>query len=152
MERFFRFQRKYKIRCYLFSQSFDIDKKIRDLVDEMFLMQNVFRVFSYGKRILKKITLTQAQSDRPSTIAENLKFDSFLFFWCGSRFFTFIPKYSKWFTSFNPPELPRKEGLPLCIPKGLEKENSKDFLVRLSGLVSKLQGFFGSFLSHLRRR
>ena len=31
----FRYQRHYKVRTYLFSQTFDIDKKLRDTADEM---------------------------------------------------------------------------------------------------------------------
>lgn len=106
VEVFFRLQRHLKVRVYAFSQSFDVDKKLRDLTDQMYLISNVLGVFSYGKRINKKTVLTLAESDRPSTIAENLQFDSFLLFWAGSRFFTFIPKYAKYFNSFVAPELP----------------------------------------------
>ena len=43
---FFAFQRKYKVICYMDSQTFDVDKKIRDRTDAMFLQVNVARVFS----------------------------------------------------------------------------------------------------------
>lgn len=124
VEQFFRYIRKYKIRVYLFSQTFDIDKKLRDLTDEMYLITNVLTVFSYGKKINKKIVLTEAQSDRPSTIAENLVFESFFFFWCGSRFFTFIPKYAKYFQSFNAPQLEEMEFEYNELPKSLRKGRS----------------------------
>lgn len=107
VEEFFRLQRHDKIRVYLFSQTFDIDKKIRDLTDQMYLMTNVLTFFSYGKKINKKTVLTIAQADRPSMIAENLQFESILLFWCGSRFFTFIPKYARFFNSFD--VIPRPE-------------------------------------------
>lgn len=96
----FKLQRHHKCKVYLFSQSFDIDKKLRDLTDEMYLLVNRFRVFSWGKKINKKIVLTLAESDRPSTIAENLQFDPLIFAPFGSRFFTYIPKYHKYFDSF----------------------------------------------------
>ena len=34
----FRYQRHHKCRVYFFSQTFDIDKKLRDLADDMFLV------------------------------------------------------------------------------------------------------------------
>ena len=40
----FRLQRHDQITVYLFSQSFDIDKKIRDLTDSMYLLSNKFTV------------------------------------------------------------------------------------------------------------
>lgn len=100
----FKLQRHEKCRVYMFSQTFDIDKKLRDLTDEMFLLENRFRIFSYGKRITKHSVLTVAESDRPSTIAENLSFVPFL---CpGSRMLTFIPRYAKRFDSYSELALP----------------------------------------------
>lgn len=104
----FKLQRHHRVCVYLFSQTFDIDKKLRDLTDEMYLIENKFRVFSYSKRILKRLVLNQSTADSPSKIDENLVFDSLLFFWCGSRKFTFIPKYVKYFDSFCTPVLPEK--------------------------------------------
>lgn len=106
---FFKLHRHYKVKVVLFSQTFDIDKKIRDITDEMFLITIAFRMFSYGRRIIRKIVLTKSEADRPSTISEDLRFDSILWFWCGSRFFTYVPKYIKYFNSFDAPELERKE-------------------------------------------
>lgn len=117
---FFKLQRHYKIKCYLFSQTFDIDKKLRDLTDEMYLLTNKFRVFSYGKRILKKIVLNDSTADSPSSIAENLAFDSLFWFWAGSRSLTYIPKWQRYFDSFVTPELPYKE-LPLNLPHSLQE-------------------------------
>lgn len=105
----FKLQRHYKVKVFLFSQTFDIDKKLRDLTDEMYLVERRLRVFSYGKRILKRITLVEAGMQGESRIDENLKFDSLLFFWCGSRKFTYIPKYIKYFDSFDAPTLEGKE-------------------------------------------
>lgn len=39
-------------------------------------------------------------------IDENLKFDSFLFFWAGSRTLTLIPRWAGSFDSFDAPSLP----------------------------------------------
>ena len=106
---FFKLQRHNKLRVILASQTFDIDKKIRDLTDDMYLLTKSFRTFSYAKRILRKTVLVEATGDGPSRIDENLVFDSLLFFWCGSRKFTYIPKYAKYFDSFSPSVLPTKQ-------------------------------------------
>ncbi len=104
---FFKLQRHYNVKCVLFSQTFDIDKKLRDLTDQMFLVCNFARVFTYGKRIRKFITIKDSQTDDSSSLAEGLEFDSFLWFWLGSRTLTFIPRWSKYFNSFEAPELQR---------------------------------------------
>lgn len=112
---FFKLQRHYKCCCILASQTFDVDKKIRDLADEMFLVSKKFRVFSYAKRILRETVLVEATGESPSKIDENLVFDSLFFFWAGSRKLSFIPKWSKWYDSFAAPELDHKvfEEVPL---------------------------------------
>ena len=98
---YFKLQRHYRNTVYMFSQTFDIDKKLRDLTDEMWLLVNMFRVFSYGKKISKKIVLNASTADSPSSIAENLEFDSLLLFAFGSRMFTYIPKYVNKYDSYS---------------------------------------------------
>lgn len=97
----FKLQRHRKLRVYMCSQSFDVDKSVRDLCDEMYLLTNVFNIFSYQKRILKSFDVVQATAESPSTIVENLKIDSILLAPFGSRRFTYIPKYAKYFDSFE---------------------------------------------------
>ena len=106
---YFKLQRHYKHVVILASQTFDVDKKIRDLADEMYLVTKRFRVFSYAKKILRQTVLVEATGQSPSKIDENLVFDSLLFFWAGSRKFTYIPKYTKYFDSFGTPELDHRE-------------------------------------------
>lgn len=116
----FKLQRHRRIRVYLFSQTFDVDKKIRDLTDEMYLVQKRLRVFSYAKRILRRTVLNKSTAEAPAKIDEDLVFDSLLFFWCGSRKFTFIPRYTKYFDSFVCAPLRHKEFEqlpPFKIPK-----------------------------------
>lgn len=128
----FKLQRHYRCKVYLFSQTFDVDKKIRDLVDEMYLVEKKFRVFSYSKRILKKMVLNKSTADSPSRIDENLEFDSLFFFWCGSRKFTFIPKYIPYFDSFHAPRLLDKEfeRIPLKMPVRVPRSRAGRTLIR----------------------
>lgn len=140
----FKLQRHYGCTVYLFSQTFDVDKKIRDLVDEMYLVEKKFRVFSYSKKILKRIVLNASTADAPSNIAENLEFDSFLFFWAGSRKLTFIPKYAKYFDSFIAPQLEEEDWDYTDFPEGLRPKRRSS--------APHLSSFFLSALAPLRKR
>lgn len=126
----FKLQRHRKIRVFLFSQTFDVDKKIRDLTDEMYLVEKKFRVFSYSKRILKRTVLNKSSAEAPSKLDEDLVFDSLLLFWAGSRKFTFIPKYVKYFNSFVCEPLKEREfqQVPFYVPVKTRK-----------GLLSRLR-------------
>lgn len=102
---FFKLERHYYVKCVLFSQTFDIDKKLRDLTDEMYLVRNLFRVFTYGKRIRKFITIRDSKTDDSSSLAEGLEFETILLWFLGSRTLTFIPAWTQYFDSFEAPEL-----------------------------------------------
>ena len=115
---YFKLQRHYKHVVILASQTFDVDVKIRDLADEMYLVTKSLRVFSYAKKILRKTVLVKSTAEAPAKISEDLEFDNLLLFWAGSRKLTFIPKYAKYFDSFKTPSLKDKEFefQPLEIP------------------------------------
>ncbi len=106
---FFKLQRHRHVKCYLFSQTFDIDKKLRDLTDSMYLIKNVARVFTYGKKIRKYITIKESINDNASTLSEGMEFEPFWLFWMGTRTLTYIPKWSKHFDSFVAPPLEEVE-------------------------------------------
>ena len=101
---FFKLQRQYKLKVYLFSQTFDIDKKLRDLTDEMYLLENRFRVFSVQRRILKYITINNASnnSNGTSSLVDEYKFDFIL---GGGLKIVFIPRWVSFFESYNPKHL-----------------------------------------------
>ena len=147
----FKLQRHYKVKVILFSQTFDIDKKLRDLTDDMYLCVNVARVFSWAKRIRRKIVLTQPTGEFPARIDEALQFDLFLFWPFGARILTFIPKYAKYFDSHKVPVLPEKHydyNPPLNVPKSLRKRNSR----RFGRARVKIVILFRALLSLFRRR
>lgn len=99
---FFRLQRHYKCLVFLFSQTFDVDKKIRDLADNMYLVTQFLGRWSLLREIDKNIVLTDASADNESRIAENLSFRS-VFHWR----FTYLPNWQKYFNSFDLPERPQ---------------------------------------------
>lgn len=112
---YFKYQRQYRHVVYLFSQSFDIDKKIRDLTDHLYIVQNFFNCFSVARRVTKTITVVHADrsAQGESKIVDDYHIDSLLFAFFGSVRVTYIPKYAKYFKSYDPPSLPAFEGDPL---------------------------------------
>ena len=97
----FRYQRHHKCRVFLFSQSFDIDKKLRDLTDEMYLVEKYFRVFVRAKRILRKPVVVHPSADAPARIDEDLIVDGPLMMFFGGRIYAFIPYWAKRYDSFK---------------------------------------------------
>lgn len=119
---FFKLQRHYNLTVYLFSQTFDVDKKIRDLTDNMYLCKRFLRVFSIARKIDRTVVLNNSTAEAPSTIDENLTFVPF--FLPGAVKVTFIPKYTKYFDSFITPPLQVKQFAyvpPLLIKKDLRQ-------------------------------
>lgn len=98
---FFKLQRHYHVKVYMASQTFDVDKKLRDLTDGMFLHRNFLRVFTLGQRITRKVVLTQSTGDQESRISEDL---IMLPFWNWT--YTFIPRWAKYFDSHAIPDRP----------------------------------------------
>lgn len=100
---FFKLQRHKNVIVYLASQSFDIDKKLRDLTDEMYLLTNYMGIFSVAKKINKRIAIHNASenNDGESFLTETYSFD-LPFFWK----ITYIPRYVKYFNSFESTPLP----------------------------------------------
>lgn len=122
---FFKLQRHYHVKVVMFSQSFDVDKKLRDLTDAMFLQKNVARVFTYGKKIRKYISINNA-SDDGGKLDEYFEFEPFLFFWLGTRTLTYIPKWAKYFNSFEAPALQEVEYIQTEYKRDVVPEISPD--------------------------
>lgn len=97
----FKLQRHYKCKIMLNSQSFDIDKKIRDVTDSMILQSNIGNIISVSRPIIMNTHLVESTAESDSRIAEDLKFDH-IWRWK----FYFMPKYFKYFDSFDAPYRP----------------------------------------------
>lgn len=100
---FFKLQRHKKVIVYLASQSFDVDKKLRDLTDEMYLLVNYMGIFSVAKRINKHIAIHNSSdnNDGESFLTETYAFD---FPWRWK--FTYIPRWIRFFNSFEADRFP----------------------------------------------
>lgn len=98
---YFKYQRHEKNTVYLFSQSFDIDKKIRDLTDSMYLCTCHFNIISIARKIRKNFKIVEASAQGESRIADNLEFEPLWLSLFGAKtcMITFIPHWSPLFNS-----------------------------------------------------
>lgn len=101
---FFKLQRHKQVIVYLCSQAFDIDKKLRDLTDEMYLLVNYMGIFSIAKKINKHIAIHNASenNDGESFLTETFSFD---FPWRWK--YTYIPRWIRYFNSFECETFPK---------------------------------------------
>lgn len=97
---FYKFQRKYQCVIAMASQTWDVDKKVRDLTDKFYLCRKI-GPFSLARRINRRFKVIEAEGDSESRIADSLKLGSIF-----ESMLTFIPAYTKAFDSFQAPLLP----------------------------------------------
>lgn len=129
---FWKFLRKYKCKAYMNSQSYDIDKKIRDVVDSMILQTSVLDCISISRPIRRTVTLTEPSADSESRIADRLSFAP-LWDWK----FMWMPNYHKYFDSFSAP--PRDPIPYRQIPGSLHKPrpSSRQILNRIQRSINR---------------
>lgn len=106
----FKYARQYRVTVHMFSQVPDIDLKIRNLCDAYYLMENKARVFSYGKRISKVLTV-KTDIEGKGNLVDSFEFAPLLS--PKSRTLTFIPRWSEFYQSFNPPTRPYIKGIEM---------------------------------------
>lgn len=95
---FFKYVRKMKIVVIMNSQAYDVDKKVRDTMDSMLLLQSIGSLFSIARPIYRGITLTEPSADSESRIADILRFGS-IFSW----HVYYMPSYFRYFDSLSMP-------------------------------------------------
>lgn len=112
---YFKFQRQYRNKVTLFSQTFDVDLKLRNLTDAMYLCECRGNVFSFARRIKRSITIVNPVGDAESRIADSLEFVAPIWQLFGVEAFilTWIPHWVRYFKSFDPPKIPFMPGDPL---------------------------------------
>lgn len=99
----FRYQRHYKVSCYLYSQSFDIDKKLRDLTDDFQLVTKVARVWSISRHMVRKPVVVHPSAEAPARIDDDIIEDGLLLAPFGGMSIAFIPYWARLFDSFKKP-------------------------------------------------
>lgn len=107
---FLKLMRHYRVTIYMFSQAFDIDKKIRDLTDYCYLVTNWFNCISVARKINRRIAIVHADSGTgESHLADDMDFTPWFTIPFGGAIFTWIPAWTKYFNSFDIEPLPLKE-------------------------------------------
>ncbi len=99
----FRTQRHFHLTIYMFSQSFDCDKKLRDLCDGLFLVKKICKYVSMLKTVDKDFIVTKPSDYGGSDISFGLFIRPFIV--PGARHFVFLPKYWSMYDSFSKYEL-----------------------------------------------
>lgn len=112
---FFKYARKMQCRIIMNSQSFDVDKKVRDTVDGMLLTQSI-GLFTLVRPIYRTLTITAPTADSESRIADTLRFSSFL-----SWKLYFMPLYFRYFDSRAMPYRPDAHYRPCEAPERLSR-------------------------------
>lgn len=121
---YFKYQRHEKHTVYLFSQTFDVDVKLRNLTDAMYLCTCHFGWLSIARKIKRSIVLVQPMGDSESRIADNLEFEPWFWslFGAGTIIFTFIPRWTCLFNSHDKLGLPMVgDNEPVPVPASASK-------------------------------
>lgn len=110
VEAFFRYCRKYRIYVRLYSQNFDVDAKVRGLVDSIFILVKLMNVFTIAKRVKRTIVLHSSTQDADGQrnsegfVSENYSYDL-----PTTWKVCFIPRWIGFFNSFEAPQLKKAE-------------------------------------------
>lgn len=96
LQTWFRFQRRYRCKVILFSQTYDCDKKLRDLADRLYICQRFARIFTSITAYSKKVVVIDANERRDTAIMT----DTFVKGPIWTKQFTFIPKWKENHDSF----------------------------------------------------
>lgn len=123
----FKLQRHYHNTVYMFSQTFDVDVKLRVLCDAMYLCRCHMGFISVARKIRRDIMIVEPTGDTEARIADTLEYVPLWMslFGAQSIIFTYIPNWVKFFDSFEAPELPPITADYLDIPDKLRKKYGK---------------------------
>lgn len=127
--KFFRLQRHHRLTVWLFSQTFDVDKKIRDLTDKMFMLRNYGGWLSYCKEIRRQLIVVEPTDTSEARIADTLIIPPWYTAIFGTRMFIFVPRWAKYFDSHIIEEpLTKKEYQYQPYNKSLTTGKNKDIM------------------------
>lgn len=116
---YFKLQRHYKHRVYMFSQTFDVDVKLRNLTDHMYMLVNYFGFLTVCKQIKRKLVVVQPTGDSEGRIADGYFITPFFLTPFGARMFVYIPHWVKLFDSYEAPVLTIREYDKIEYPDGM---------------------------------
>lgn len=98
----FRLYRHNRVTIKMYTQTFDIDKKLRALCSDIHICQKILGTITVIRRLQKNIAIKDSALDAESQIVDELKFVPIIF--PGAFKLNFIPRWTKYFDSFALPE------------------------------------------------
>lgn len=116
-----KYHRHHKHKVYSFSQSMDYDLKLRSVTDKLYLLVNYFGWFSAAKEVKMKWVAVQPDANAEGRIAQGMVIQPFILAPFGARIYTFIPRWVKYFDSFETKALPHKEYEAIQYPAKMPK-------------------------------
>lgn len=103
---FYKLQRHAKCKVYVGSQTFDIDLKLRDLTDSMYICRKYLGVLVVLGKIDKYPTVINTTENGTGGVADQYELESPLLALFGSRKFVWIPRWYKLHDSYSLPVRP----------------------------------------------
>lgn len=103
MQAYFRLQRHYKHIFIGFSQTYDCDKKIRDLADYLLIVKRTGRVWIHCKSYVKKVVVISPEDENnreTATMTDDFIPLGFFYDWT-SQFNAWLPRWVKKHDSFK---------------------------------------------------
>lgn len=101
LSEFLQLQRRNKLIVEMYSVTFDgLDKKARDLCDQLYIVDKFARVLSCAKRMIRKPIVVHPTGDAPATIQDDILSDPVIFYPFGGLQCAFIPKWAKFYKSY----------------------------------------------------
>lgn len=100
----FKYQRHMRLEVYLLSQSFDVDRALRVLVDKFYLCRKFGRIITYVQQLHMQPVIVHPEGDAPASIQDDFIEDPFFFTLFSGIQFVWIPKWTKLFDSFKLPD------------------------------------------------
>lgn len=101
--------RHRKLIIWSFSQDMDVDKKVRKLLSSIFVCVNYFGIYTVLKKVKRKFPVISKDHDGESQITDEYLVSPFITAPFGGRIYVFIPRWAKYFNSFEAKPLPEKE-------------------------------------------
>ena len=134
---YYKLQRHYKNTVFLCSQVWDCDSKIRSLTDKLHILKKVANCMTFDKTYKPDLKVIRATNQKEASVSIDIvPMPGFNVIW--------LPKYHKYFDSFEAPRLRKKEWKLVPFPEGVNpppmnaKEYWRDFklsIIRYSGKV-----------------
>lgn len=98
----FRLYGHNKVNIKMYTQTLDVDKKLRYLASDVFICKKILGTIVVSRKLKKQITIKESAIDAESQIVDELDFVPI--FIPGSIKLTFIPHWTKFFDSYALPE------------------------------------------------